>query len=102
MSRKQPNNAYVLSNVSCCEVTAHAERNDHEDDNLELQYLCRVYDRTEPLFRVPCDSRIVGVHVANSRMTRMKVLPEAMLNRKAIMIEEAGTRVTFMTILHHV
>ena len=55
VTTKQPNNAYVLSNDSCCEVTAHAERNDHEDDDLELQYLCRVYDRTEPFFRVPCD-----------------------------------------------
>ena len=102
MCTKQPNNANVLSNDSCLEVTAHAGRHEHEDDNLKLQYLCGVYDRTEPLFCVPCHSRIVGVYVANSRMTRMKVLPEAMLNRKAIMIEEAGTRVIFMTILHHV
>ena len=48
------------------EEVFHAAGSDEE--------VCRVYQKTEPLFSIPCNSRLVGIHKANSRWSSMKVL----------------------------
>ncbi|KAF4114021.1 hypothetical protein G5714_004244 [Onychostoma macrolepis] len=41
-----------------------------EEDGLEKQaLLCRVYDKTAPLFTEPCDSRIIGSYVGKAKET---------------------------------
>ena len=99
ISEKKPDNAYILSTVSCCEVVAITNKIHDEENNREL--LCRVYERTEPLFREPCDSRIVGIYSAYTRHTHMQIIPENKLERRAIMIGmDQGTRAVFLAILH--
>ena len=57
ISLKKPDNAFLLSNSSCCEVVDKVGNLDGDET-----YLCRVYERTNALFVTPCDSRLIGVH----------------------------------------
>ena len=52
----------------------------------ERQVLCEVYKRTEALYSVPCDSRILGVHKGFLQQTEMMLLSTERLVRSAIMI----------------
>ena len=79
ISMKKPDNAFLLTDSSCCEVV---DKSGNLDGN--ETYLCRVYERTGALFSTPCDSRLIGVLKANPRWTTMKVLPSHLLNRMAI------------------
>ena len=53
---KKPNNAFILSNSSCCEVLSEA--NNVENKNGQ-KFFCRMYEHAEPDFTDPF-SRIVG------------------------------------------
>ena len=46
ISLKRPNNAYILSNSSCCEVVDVSKE---VDESQRKKYLCRVYERVTPL-----------------------------------------------------
>ena len=95
---KRPNNAYVLSNSSCCE---EVDMSRELDENQRKRYLCRVYERVVPLFINPCDSRLIGALKAHRQYSSMKHLSENTLNRKAIMIDnQMGTAVIFLAVLH--
>lgn len=64
ISLKVPDNAFVLSDSSCGEAIQVAGNAADSDEEL---FLCRVYQKTEPLFSIPCDSRLVGIHKANCK-----------------------------------
>ena len=97
---KKPDNAFILENGFCCEVLQKAS---HCDENGNTLYQCRVYEHLCPLFNTPCDSRIVGIYRANSRSSRVKLLPSVSFAQKAIMFEIGGEDTTiFMAILHTV
>ena len=92
----QPNNAYIVDGATCCEVVAKTNR----VDNNNKVFLCRVYERSHSLFMDPCDSRTIGVFCVQSKIARMKFLPESCLDKKAMIIEEDGTKAIFLAILH--
>ena len=94
---KKPNNAYILNDHSCCEVVKATNLRDGSGDEL---FTCRVYDRTEPEFQSPCDSRIVGVYKASLHHTTMKNIPSQLLVKQAIMIPRGLNKVVFMALLH--
>ena len=95
---KVPDNAFVLSDSSCGEVVEAAGHGAGSDEEV---FLCRVYQKTEPLFSIPCDSRLVGIHKANSRWSTMKVLSLSKLKKKAMKIDLDSGKPLFMAILHH-
>lgn len=93
---KKPNNAFILSDSSCCEVVEVG----CNDERGNKRFVCRLYERTEPLFVTPCDSRLIGVHKANQRWTSMKVLPPDVLHKKALKVDLGPTKILFMALLH--
>lgn len=98
---KQPNNAFVTENNQCCEIVSRTE--DIDPNNPEIKMLlCRVYERPEPLFHAPCDSRIIGVYKAFPINCRMKLLSPNQLTSRAMLIDSDhnAPAVTFLTILH--
>ena len=97
ISTKKPNNAFVLSNNSCCEVIEQTTQQDEQGYTL---FTCRVYQRTDALFKSPCDSRLVGVYKTNTQHTAMKVIPTKQLVKKAIMINIDPNRIVFMALQH--
>lgn len=60
---------------------------------------CRVYNRLEALFHVPCDSRTIGVFYTKKMDTHTQVIPTCHLEKPAIMIHKEDSA-TFMRILH--
>lgn len=52
---QKPNNAYVLSDVQCCEIISVMGENGDKERIVH----CRIYEKLEPIFMHPCDSRIV-------------------------------------------
>ena len=96
VSLKVPDNAFLLNNSSCIEVV---ERAGNSDWGEEL-FFCRVYEKTEPYFTSPCDSRLIGVHKASSRWTTMKVLSLSNLTKRAMMVDLGSGKKLFMVILH--
>lgn len=93
----KPNNNYILSNNSCCEVID--VRNNH-DQSQSPSYLCRVYERTLPLFENPCDSRLISVHKVSLEQSLIRVLPMESLTKKAIMVTTHNNKTVFMGLLH--
>lgn len=88
---RRPNNAYILAGAKCCE--AIEERND--------MVLCKVFQRVDPLFTDPCDSRIIGCFRVKRSECVMKLVPECELTKQALMIEEPQKQTNvFMTVLH--
>ena len=96
-SLKKPDNAFLLTGSCCCEVV---DKVGNLDENGDETYLCQVYERTDALFVTPCDSRLIGVHKANSRWTTMKVVSSHLLNRMAIKIDLGPEKIVFMAVLH--
>ena len=94
---KKPDNAFILTDLTCCEVV---EKVGNPNQNGNELCLCRVYEKTETLFASPCDSRLIGVHKATVRRTTMKVLPSHLLQRKAIKIDLGHEKTVFMAVLH--
>ncbi len=97
ISLTKPDNAFILTDLTCCEVV---DKVGNPDQNGNELYLCRVYERTDTLFSSPCDSRLIGVHKATVRWTTMKVLPSHQLKRKAIKIDLGHEKTVFMAVLH--
>lgn len=88
---RRPNNAYILAGDKCCE--AIEERND--------MVLCKVFEKVDPLFTDPCDSRIIGCFRVKKRDCLMKLVPKCELTRQALMIEEPQKQTNvFLTVLH--
>ena len=98
ISTRKPNNVFILNDSSCCEVTVLGE----EPDDHQTEYVYRVCSRTEIYFQNPCDSRLIGGYKAQLRNACTKVLLEARLDKRAIMIEEGnqGENAIFLAILH--
>ena len=95
---KQPNNAYIVSGSSCCEVVSITNEKDDEGSHL---LMCRVYRHAQAMFMEPCDSRIIGAYKVTIRHAHMELLPERVLERKAMMIPKAGDAEAFcIAILH--
>ena len=96
ITSKEPDNRYILTDSSCCEVVHKIH---HLDVNGNEQFSCRVYERTEALFSTPCDSRIIGVQ-SKPTLGNKKVLSSPALQRKAVMLEVESSEKIFMAILH--
>ena len=97
ISAKQPNNVYMLTDSTYCEIVSISNEND-EDGNKLL--LCRVYTRTQSLFDHPCDSHMIGISTAKIRNTHMTLLPRSRLFKRAMRIEQNQGKCLFMAILH--
>ena len=93
----EPDNAFIMSDASCCEAV---DKVDNVDENGGRAYLCRVYEKLEALFVTPCDSRLVGIYKANHRSTTMKLLSAQLLKRKVIKVDLGPGKIVFMAILH--
>ncbi|MGL5119564.1 MAG: hypothetical protein ACRC7H_10275, partial [Plesiomonas shigelloides] len=93
---KRPNNAFILAEGKCCE--AIEERNESDDSGTPL-LMCKCFERSEPLFRDPLDSRTLGCLKVQRRYSVMKLIPERKLTRMAIMIEK-GQELIFLAVLH--
>lgn len=96
VSNRHPNNAFVCSDSSCCEVVCEQEKS----ANGETLYLCRVYDDTEAVFDNPCDSRTIGVYEAHRMNAHMRVLSSKEFSQKAILVQGEGHSMTFLAVLH--
>lgn len=72
VSTKKPNNCYVLTESSCCEVQEETNETSVDDDKL---LLCRIYKNSENAFTSPCNSKITGVHKVSKRNTSMQMVP---------------------------
>ncbi|XP_058260359.1 uncharacterized protein LOC131362404 [Hemibagrus wyckioides] len=81
----RPNNAFILGEGKCCEAI---EERDELDESGSPMILCKVFEKSEPYFRDPCDSRIIGCFKVHSRQSVMKLVPEWQLTRTAIMVEK--------------
>lgn len=66
----------------------------------EELFLCRIYEKTEPYFTSPCDSRLIGVHKATSQWATMKVLSSLKLTKQAMIVDLGCGKKLFMVILH--
>ena len=87
----RPDNAYILSTNSCCEVIDVTSEENH--------FLCRVYEHGQPYFTNPCDSRLIGTMVVHRRNSRIKVLPNTMLTNKAFLLD-VSNKVIVQALLH--
>ncbi len=85
---KRLNNAFILNEGKCCEAI---EEREESDDGCQM-LLCKLFEKTEPLFRDPCDSRILACFKVQSTHAVMKLIPEWQLTRKAIMVEKEKRR----------
>lgn len=81
----RPNNAFILREGKCCVAM---EEREEMDESGSPKILCKVFEKSEPLFRDPCDSRLIGCFKVQSRQSVMKLIPEQQLTRTAIMVEE--------------
>ena len=96
ISLKVPDNAFLLNDSSCMEVV---EKAGNCDGGEEL-FLCRIYEKTEPYFTSPCDSRLIGVHKVSTRWTTMKVLPLRNLTKRAMLVDLGSGKKLLMVNLH--
>ena len=98
MLMKRPNNTFILDDDSCCEV---ADETNEVDEDGNKKYFCRIYNKPEPDFMKPCDSRLIGVYKTSIENTHMQLISPSRLNRQAIMIKKpSGREAVFLTILH--
>jgi hypothetical protein len=93
---KPPNNGYILGDSSCCIVVDETHQFQYE----ERMFSCRIYNRSEPMFVQPCDSRLVGVYKVKEQNSCIKLLPASTLKRQAIAVELEHNTLIFLTILH--
>lgn len=93
---QKPNNAFALSDMQCCEVISAVG----ENGDKETMVLCRIYEKLEPFFMHPCDSRLIGVYKAQINHTRMKTMSERQLVRKAFLIEAEHGACIVLSVLH--
>ncbi|CAB4013323.1 Hypothetical predicted protein [Paramuricea clavata] len=96
ISMKPPNNGYILGDSSCCIVVDETHQFQYE----EKMFSCRIYNRSEPMFVQPCDSRLVGVYKVKEQNSCIKLLPASTLKRQAIAVELEHNTLIFLTILH--
>lgn len=97
LATRRPNNSYILTNSTCCEVI---DSTGLVDDNQRQKYMCRVYERITPLFVNPSNSVIIGAFKVQARHSDMKILSEEKLDRKAIFVETEYGQGIFLAILH--
>ncbi|XP_052093558.1 uncharacterized protein LOC127729725 isoform X1 [Mytilus californianus] len=95
---KRPNNFYVISDSSCCEVVSTTNI---DDGNNRKKLMCRFYERCEPLSDQPCNLGIIGAYKGNDRHSRMKIVSPGILKQKAIMIEKDNGIKIFLGLLHY-
>ena len=63
ISRRKPNNVFILNDSSCCEVTVLGD----EPDDHHTQYVNKVCRRVEIYLPDPCDSRLTGGYKSQLR-----------------------------------
>ena len=86
---KRPNNAFVLSDVVCCEVIS--------GPTIADRFECLVY-KVSPLYMWPCNSALLGHFVAHGAGARRSI-PADKLRHKAMLLVD-GSSLVFMSLLH--
>ncbi|XP_056617570.1 uncharacterized protein LOC130432294 isoform X1 [Triplophysa dalaica] len=94
----RPNNGFILGEGKCCEAIQERVESDESGSPVVL---CKVFEKCEPLFMDPCDSRIIGCFKVQSRQCRVKLVPEQQLTRPAILLEK-NQEIVFLSILHNI
>jgi len=93
ISVNRPNNAYILSDDSGCEVLSVS--------NDGKTYECRVYKNGRRLFKRPCDARMLGMFTVRRTNAHIQFLNQSKLKRRAIFNErEEHQSHIFLAILH--
>lgn len=91
---RNPNNCYILNSSLCCEVVDIL----NQDDKMML---CRIYRSSQPLFREPCDSRMIGAYAVHKHNTQMKSLPLQNIESRAVKVtSEDDPTAVFFALLH--
>jgi len=106
-SKKMKNNCFILENSSCCEVlrlvSCVTERSVEVcSQACNNTFECRVYEKSEPLFGEPCDSRLIGTYVVSARDAVILHISAERLKTKAIMVELSKRSYCFMAVLHDI
>ena len=94
---KKPNNGFIMSDHSCCQVVETTNDTGEESNKIVL---CRIYKEIEPLFCDPCDSRLIGAYRVTYQTSCMKLLSTCQLIKRAIIIEQNNDKAIFLAILH--
>ena len=96
-SDKRPNNAYILDGDACCEVRRTTSERDTAGNKLAM---CRICPTPEALSADPWDLSLIGAFKVNWRRSYMQMVPERLLTRKAIMIDNGRHKSIFLAVLH--
>lgn len=96
VTHRRPNNGFILTDQSCCEIVQKTNQEDNEGYEM---FLCRVYRRPTYLFQQPCDSRLIGVMKCHQQDSVMKRISRKNLHRQAIMIPN-DHNIVFLAVLH--
>lgn len=68
--------------------------------------LCEIFTETEPYFKKPCDSRLIGMHKANLKHSKMMTLNKKCLSDIVIGIplsifgRDYSSSMVFITLVH--
>lgn len=102
ISCKPPNNAYILDTSVCCEVVDDEPLSLEDGNPAKRNVLCRVYEKAEPLFSTPCDSRIIGCYCVSPRDASIISVDRERFVMQATMVEMEDKRLCFMAVLHDI
>lgn len=86
---KHPNNVYIVSPTSCCEVLESANTG---------KLLCKVLSQLTSYLRKPCDSRIYGAFVCVP--SKMELLDKTNVQGRAMLLEDEHGRRVALSVLH--
>ncbi|XP_078490738.1 uncharacterized protein LOC144746976 [Ciona intestinalis] len=101
ISSKYPNNFYVLNigkpNCVCVEVLNIFSN----DSKTTRMCLCRIFDKLNSFFELPCSSRIIGVYTSKVLEFRTNVIDIGFSPTAAICLKNQNKAV-FISILHEI
>lgn len=86
---KHPNNVYIVSPTSCCEVLERTNSG---------KLLCRVFSHLTSYLYEPCDSMIYGAYVCGP--SKMEILDKTNLQGRAMILEDGHGRKVVFSLLH--
>jgi hypothetical protein len=90
-SCKAPDNCCILEDGRCCQII-----NIFRD-----QVACMVFSNAEPLFVIPCDSRVLGFHKVKLSKGVMKILPVKTIAFKSLCFPDyERDHLVFSKLLH--
>ncbi|KAG9278033.1 hypothetical protein AMEX_G5823 [Astyanax mexicanus] len=91
LTMKRRNSIFIMTPEKCCEVVSQ---------ETQETVLCRVYTNLQPFLMTPCDSRLYGAYVTNTRQSKMLHVDKSSLQKRALMVEESHGNRIVLSILH--